>query len=188
MITPEEKMHEEPWVVEGEGFSSRIGGKLLAHCFVVMFLGFIGGFVWLIALADNVLHIVPLPSFDINVPDEKELLRNAHTGPIMNSMYVMVMVLLSKRLSFSVRQAKWFFYWAIVLLWGNTIGYSAAVYAPERGLRPKGDWPNLLSYGTFYLAVIGAVITTGICLKQAVGLAKQPVSTPVDVASSGKSG
>ena len=168
---------EEPWVVEGEGFSSRIGGKLLVHCFLVMFFGFIGGFVWLIALADNVLHILPLPSFDIEVPDtpeQKELLRNAHTGPIMNATYVMVMVLLSKRLNFSVRQAKWFFYAAIVTLWGNTIGYSAAVYAPERGLQPVGGWQNLLSYGTFYLAVVGAVITTGICLKQAIGLAKAP--------------
>ncbi len=168
---------EEPWVVEGEGFSSRIGGKLLVHCFVVMFLGFIGGFVWLIALADNVLHLFPIPSLDIEVPDtpeQKELLRNAHTGPIMNSTYVMVMVLLSKRLNFSMRQAKWFFYAAIVTLWGNTIGYSFAVYAPERGLQPVGDWQNLISYFTFYAAVVGAVITTGLCLKQAIGLAKAP--------------
>ena len=165
----------EEWVVEGEGFSARVAGKLLTHCFIVMFLGFIGGFVWLIALADNVLHLFPLPSFDIEVPDspeQKELLRNAHTGPIMNSTYVMVMVLLSKRLNFSARQAKWFFYAAIVTLWGNTIGYSFAVYAPERGLQPVGDWQNLISYFTFYAAVVGAVITTGLCLKQAIGLAK----------------
>ena len=177
-MTATQNPAEEEWVVEGEGFSKRIGGKLLTHCFIVMFLGFIGGFVWLIALADNVLHLFPLPSFDIDVPDspqEKELLRNAHTGPIMNSTYVMVMVLLSKRLDFSARQAKWFFYAAIVTLWGNTIGYSAAVYAPERGLQPIGDWPNLLAYGTFYAAVVGAVITTGLCLKQAIGLAKGTV-------------
>ena len=65
-----------------------------------------------------------------------ELLRNAHVGPLMNSMYVMAMVLLSPRLRFSVRQAQWFYYAAIVMLWGNAIGYSAAVYAPERGLHP----------------------------------------------------
>ena len=97
---------------------------------------------------------------------QKELLRNAHTGPIMNSVYVMAMVALSPR------QAKWLYYWAIIMLWGNTIGYSTAVYAPERGLQPVVEWPNIVSYGTFYIAVVAAVITTGICLKGALTVAK----------------
>ena len=165
-------MYKESWIAPGQGFSSRIGAKLLIHCFIVMFLGFIGGFVWLIALADNILHILPLPRFEIIVPDQKELLRNAHTGPIMNSMYVMVMVALSPRLDFSVLQAKWVYYGAIAMLWGNMIGYSAAVFAPERGLQPIGDWPNLLSYATFYIAVVGATITTGIFLRNAILIAR----------------
>ncbi len=166
-------MHQEPWVVAGQGFSSRISGRLLAHCFVMMFLGFAGGFVWLIALADNVFHILPLPRIEIVVPDQKELLRNAHTGPLMNAMYVMAMVALSSRVNFSVRQAKWVYYSAIVMLWGNLIGYSAAVYAPERGLQPVGDWPNLLSYAAFYAAVVGATIATAIFLNNALREARR---------------
>jgi len=143
----------------------------------MMFLGFMGGFVWLIHLAENVFHILPLPRFEINVPDQKELLRNAHVGPMMNSMYVMAIVALSGRLNFSVLQAKWVYYWAILLLWGNMIGYSTAVYAPERGLQPIGDWPNLVSYATFYIAVVGAVITTGISLTNAIRAARnRPLS------------
>ncbi len=165
-------MYQEPWIKEGHGFSNRISGILLTHCFIIVFLGFFGGFAWLIALADNVFHILPFPRFEIIVPDQKELLRNAHTGPIMNAMYVMAMVVLSPRLNFSVLQAKWMYYWAIILLWGNMIGYSAAVYAPERGLQPIGDWPNLLSYAAFYSAVIGATITTGICLNNAIRAAR----------------
>jgi hypothetical protein len=161
-------MSQESWVIAGKGFSDRISGKLLTHCFIMMFLGFMGGFVWLIALAGNVFHIVPLPRFEIIVPDQRELLRNVHVGTILNSIYVMAMVALSGRLNFSVRQAKWVYYWAIVLLWGNMIGYSTAVYAPERGLQPIGDWPNLVSYGTFYIAVVAATITTGICLYSAI--------------------
>lgn len=161
-------MYQEPWVVVGQGFSNRISGKLLVHCFIMMFLGFMGGFVWLIALADNIFHILPLPRLEVIVPDQKELLRNAHTGPMMNAMYVMAIVVMSNRLNFSVVQAKWVYYWAIILLWGNMIGYSAAVYAPERGLQPIGDWPNLISYAAFYSAVIGAVVTTGICLNNAI--------------------
>jgi len=160
------------WVSDGHGLSSRAGGRLMVHAFVGMFFGFVGGFVWLIQLADNVFHILPLPKFEINVPDEPELLRNAHTGTIMNAVYVMVMLSLSQRLRFSARQAKWFFWGSVVMLWGNIIGYSAAVYAPERGLQPVGDWPNLLSYATFYAAVVGATIATGICLKSAVSVAK----------------
>ena len=165
-------MKQETWVVAGKGFSDRISARLLTHCFIMMFLGFVGGFVWLIALAGNVFHIVPLPRFEIIVPDQKELLRNVHVGTILNSIYVMAIVGLSARLNFSVRQAKWVYYWAIVLLWGNMIGYSTAVYAPERGLQPIGDWPNLVSYGTFYIAVVAATITTGICLYNAVRIGR----------------
>lgn len=163
---------DDMWVSEGLGLSSRAGGRLLVHCFIVMFLGFIGGFVWLVQLAEGVFHILPLPKFNIDVPDESELLRNAHTGPIMNSIYVMVIVLLSQRLKFTARQAKWLFWGSVVTLWGNTIGYSAAVYAPERGLQPTAGFANLLSYGTFYVAVVGVTIATGICLKSAISVAK----------------
>lgn len=159
---------------EDSGFSRPIAGKLLTHCFIAMFLGFIGGFVWLIALADNVFHILPLPRIDIQVPDQKELLRNAHTGTIANSMYVMAMVALSPWLRFSERQAKWVYYWAIIMLWGNVIGYSTAVFTPSRGIQPifENDIANLISYFTFYAAVVGAVITTGICLNNAIRAAR----------------
>ncbi len=161
-------MHNETWVINGGGLTNRISGRLLAHCFLMMFFGFFGGFAWLIALADNVFHILPFPRFEIPVPDQKELLRNTHTGPLMNAMYVMAVVLLSPILKFSVRQAKWVYYGAIVTLWGNLIGYSTAVYAPERGLQPVGDWVNLVSYATFYVAVVGVTILTGICLTNAL--------------------
>lgn len=165
-------MYKEAWVVEGRGFSNRVGGKLLVHCFIMMFLGFCGGFVWLIQLAENVFHILPLPRIEVVVPDQGELLRNVHVGTMMNAMYVMAIVLLSPRLNFSALQAKWVYYAAIATLWGNMIGYSTAVYAPERGLQPIGDWPNLVSYATFYTAVVGVVIFTGISLFNAVRAAR----------------
>lgn len=161
-------MTRELWVNQGQGFSNRIAARLLVHCFIMMFVGFMGGFVWLINLADNVFHILPLPRMELIVPEQGELLRNAHVGPIVNAMLVMAMVVLSPRLNFSVLQAKWMYCWAIILLWGNTIGYSAAVFAPERGLQPIGDWPNLVSYAAFYAAVVGATITSGICLNNAI--------------------
>lgn len=161
-------MNHEAWIVPGQGFSNRISGKILVHCFVMMFLGFFGGFAWLISLADNVFHILPMPRMEINIPDQKELLRNAHTGPLMNAMYVMAIVLLSSRLNFSEKQAKWVYYSVIITLWGNLIGYVFAIYAPERGLQPIGDWPNLVSYAAFYSAVVGATIATGMCLFNAI--------------------
>ena len=165
-------MYKEPWVIDGHGFSKRVAGKLLIHCFIMMFMGFFGGFVWLIHLADNVFHILPLPRIEILVPDQGELLRNTHVGPMMNAIYVMAIVLLSSRLNFSALQAKWVYYAAIATLWGNMIGYSTAVYAPQRGLQPIGDWPNLVSYATFYIAVVGVVIFTGICLLNAIRAAR----------------
>lgn len=165
-------MHNQLWVKASGGFTDQVNGKLLVHCFVMMFLGFFGGFAWLISLADNVFHILPMPRMEIPVPDQKELLRNTHTGPIMNAMYVMTVVLLSPILKFTARQATWVYYAAIVTLWGNALGYSAAVYAPERGLQPIGDWPNLLSYASFYVAVVGVTTFTAICLHSALRLAR----------------
>lgn len=161
-------MQNETWVIDGGGLTQRISGKLLTHCLIIVFFGLFGGFVWLIALADNVFHILPLPRMEIPVPDRSELLRNAHTGPIMNAVYMMAVVLMSPILKFSARQAKWVYYGAIVTLWGNTIGYSTAVFAPERGLQPVGDWVNLVSYGTFYSAVVGVTIVSAICLTNAI--------------------
>lgn len=171
MIDDKQLTDEDAWLTEGEGLSRRAGGRMMVHCFIMMFFGFMGGFVWLIDLADGVLHILPAPRLEVDVPDQTELLRNTHTGPIMNSVFAMAMLLLTTRLRFSLRQAKWWYYGTVVMLWGNAIGYVAAVYSPERGLQPKGDWPNLLSYGTFYSAVVGASIATGICLKSAVDVA-----------------
>jgi len=164
------------WVSDERGFSRSIGGRLLVHCFIAMFLGFIGGFVWLIALADNVFHILPLPRMEIDVPVRKELLRNAHTGTLMNAMYVMAIVALSPWLRFTARQAKWVYYGALFMLWGNIIGYSTAVFTPHRGIQPifEDDIINLVSYFTFYSAVIGSVIATGICLNNAVRAARTP--------------
>lgn len=34
----ERSMSQERWVVAGKGFSDRISGKLLTHCFIMMFL------------------------------------------------------------------------------------------------------------------------------------------------------
>lgn len=165
-------MFSRSWVDEGRGFSREVEAKLLIHCFVMMFLGFTGGFVWLIHLAENVLHILPLPRLEIPVSDRGELLRNAHTGPMMNAMYAMTIVLLSPRLALSARQAQTAYYAVIVTLWGNLIGYSTAVYAPERGLQPIGDWTNLVSYASFYVAVVGVVIATGIYLFNALQIAR----------------
>ena len=166
-------MVQEQWVIDGQGFTKRIGAILLCHCFIMMFMGFTGGFVWLVHLADNVFHILPLPRMEIDAPERGELLRNVHTGPMMNALYAMAIVLLSPRLDFSARQAKWVYYGVIVTLWGNLIGYTAAVFAPERGLQPVGDWPNLLSYATFYAAVVGVVIVTGIGLFNAIRLSRR---------------
>ena len=83
------------------------------------------------------------------------------------------MVSLSSLVNFSVRQSKWVYYSAIVMLWCKLIGYSAAVYAPERGLQPVGGWPNLLSYAAFYAAVVGATIATAIFLNNALREARR---------------
>ena len=141
--------------------SQRQKSILLMHGFITIIIGFFGGFAWLISMA-GYLELWPLPALDLTVPATKELWRNAHTGPINNGMLVILVVAVSPLLKISSKAAKWMTYGAIAMLWGNTIGYSTGPYTTNRGLTPSGDFINILCYGSFYVAVIGAFILVGL--------------------------
>lgn len=136
---------------------------LLIHGFITIIIGFFGGFAWLIALAGH-LQLWPLPALDLSIPATKELWRNAHTGPINNGMLVILVVAISPLLKLTPKSSTIMKYGAIAMLWGNTIGYSTGPYTTNRGLTPSGDLINIICYGSFYIAVIGAFILVGFCI------------------------
>lgn len=143
------------------GLSNQQRAKLTFHAGLVILVGSFAGFAWLISLG-GYLELWPLPVIELSVPDEKELWRNAHLGPIVHGMLVILVAAISPMLKLTNREAKTLVIAGLVEVWGNAIGFSAAPYTTNRGLTSDGPFINKLSYFTFYPAVVGALIV--VCL------------------------
>ncbi len=71
------------------GLCQKQRAKMIFHSGLVILIGSFAGFAWLIALG-GYLQLWPLPPMEIPVPDQKELWRNAHLGPIVHGMLVIL--------------------------------------------------------------------------------------------------
>ena len=74
--------------------------SLVCHGMMVVLFGFFGGMAWIMVLGEH-LHLWPLPPIEANLPDTKELWRNAHTGPITNGIFAIAIAGISPLLALS---------------------------------------------------------------------------------------
>ena len=145
------------------GLSTKQRATMIFHAAVVIFIGSFAGFAWLIALA-GYLELWPLPPIELSVPDQKELWRNAHVGPIVHGMLVVLAAAIGSLLTLTKKESKILVIAGLVEVWGNAIGFSVAPYTTNRGLSPDGIFLNKLSYFTFYPAVVGALIVVALII------------------------
>lgn len=143
--------------IQYPGLSKKQRATMIFHSSIVILIGSFAGFAWLISLG-GYLELWPLPPMEISVPDQKELWRNAHLGPIVHGMLVVLAAALGSLLKLTKKEAKILVIAGLVEVWGNAVGFSAAPYTTNRGLTPDGPFINLLAYFTFYPAVVGALI------------------------------
>lgn len=139
------------------GLSKKQRATMSFHAFLVIIIGATAGFAWLISLA-GYLQFWPLPPMDISVPDEREAWRNAHMGPIVHGMLIVLIASISSFLTLTKKESVIMVIASIVEVWGNAIGFQTAPFTSNRGLTPTGSFINILSYGTFYIAVVAAFI------------------------------
>lgn len=139
------------------GLSKKQRATMSFHAFVVILIGSTAGFAWLISLA-GVLQLWPLPPMEISVPDQKELWRNAHVGPIVHGMLVVLVAAISPLLRLTKKEASILVIAGLVEVWGNALGFSAAPFTTNRGLTPDGAFINHFAYFTFYPAVVAALV------------------------------
>lgn len=139
------------------GLSKQQRATMVFHSSLVILIGSFAGFAWLIALA-GYLQLWPLPPMEIPVPDQKELWRNAHLGPIVHGMLVVLAASLGALLKLTSKEAKILVIAGLIEVWGNALGFSAAPYTTNRGLTPDGPFINLFAYFTFYPAVVAALV------------------------------
>lgn len=147
--------------------------SLVCHGMMVVLFGFFGGMAWIMVLGEH-LHLWPLPPIEANLPDTKELWRNAHTGPITNGIFAIAIAGIGPLLSLSKKSARALHISAIVMIWFNTIGYQVSPFTTNRGLNPTGGVIDSLCYFSFYIAVFGAFVTVIISLMGAYKTMKTP--------------
>jgi len=139
------------------GLTKKQRATMSFHAFIVILIGSTAGFAWLISLG-GYLELWPLPPIEISVPDQKELWRNAHVGPIVHGMLVVLVASLSPLLKLTKKEAKILVIAGLVEVWGNALGFSTAPFTSNRGLTPDGSFINQFAYFTFYPAVVAALV------------------------------
>lgn len=133
---------------------------LVFHGLIVIFLGLIGGMGWVIVLGDY-LQLWPLPPIELSLPDQKELWRNAHLGPIINGILALALAAVCPYIQLSRKMNTALYSGIIIMIWFNTMGYSVAPYTTNRGLNSSGGLVNALSYFPFYIAALSAFFVVG---------------------------
>ena len=139
------------------GLTKKQKATMSFHAFLVIIIGSTAGFAWLISLADY-LQLWPLPPMEISVPDEKEAWRNAHMGPIVHGMLMILIASISSFLKLTSKESRVMVVAAIIEVWGNAFGFQTAPFTTNRGLTPTGPFIDVFSYGTFYIAVVAAFV------------------------------
>ncbi len=137
--------------------------SLVFHGMLVILFGFFGGMAWLIVLGEY-LQLWPLPAIEADLPQTKELWRNAHTGPITNGILAIAIAGVSPLFTLSKKTARWLQASVIIMIWFNTMGYQMSPFTTNRGLNTSGGFIDALCYFSFYIAVFGAFVAVIISL------------------------
>lgn len=150
-------MNEQSIKENYPGLSKKQRATMTFSGFLVILMGSMAGFAWILAIGEN-LELWPLPPIELAVPDEKELWRNAHMGPIIHGMLVILIAAVASLLKLTSKEAKVMVIAAIIENWGNVFGFQSAPFTSNRGFNPEGSFINIFSYSTFYIAIVAALV------------------------------
>lgn len=139
------------------GLTKKQRATMSFHALLVIIIGATAGFAWLISIA-GYLQFWPLPAMDISVPDQREAWRNAHMGPIVHGMLIVLIAAISSLLRLTKKESVIMVIASLIEVWGNALGFQTAPFTTNRGLTPTGPFIDAFSYGTFYAAVVAAFV------------------------------
>jgi hypothetical protein len=108
--------------------------RIIQNGLGVILVGLIGGFF----LGWNVIGFIsfpPLPiQIDYPVPGTTAAWRAVHTGNVMNGVMALGLAAIFPWFDLSKRMANTISWMIAGIVWGNSVFYIAAVFAPNRGL------------------------------------------------------
>ena len=108
--------------------------RIIQHGLGIILVGLVGGFF----LGWNVIGFIsfpPLPiEIDYQIPGTTASWRAVHTGNIMNGIMALILAAILTWCDLSKRMATNISWVIIAVIWGNSIFYLSAVFAPNHGL------------------------------------------------------
>ena len=108
--------------------------RIIQNGLGVILVGLIGGFFLGWKVIGHV-SFPPLPiQFDYEVPGTPAAWRAVHTGNVMNGVMALGLAAIFPWFDLSKRLANTISWIIIGVVWGNSVFYGAAVFAPNRGL------------------------------------------------------
>jgi len=144
--------------------------SLIRHAVVALSMGLIGGAGLVVTLLGH-LELAPIiGKIEMTLPGDTQLWRNAHTGPIMNALFVMLIAALGPFFQLTAKRQLVLHNAALLMLWGNSLGYNLAPFASNRGLAWSADLTSNITYVLFFVAALSAMVV----LFQLFTAARQP--------------
>lgn len=137
---------------------------IIMHGLIVIVIGSLAGFAWVISIA-GYLELWPIPNIDFSLPNNKELWRNAHLGPISHGMLVMIIAAISPLLKLTKKESLILVYACLTEIWFNVLGFQSAPFTENRGLTTTGSFIDLFSYCTFYIAIVASCVILYLSIK-----------------------
>ncbi|MEO1655298.1 MAG: hypothetical protein AAFU64_17265 [Bacteroidota bacterium] len=108
--------------------------RIIQNGLGIILIGLIGGFF----LAWNVIEVITFPllpfTVDYQIPGRPARWRAVHSGNIMNGIMALALAYGFNYCDLSERLANRLSWTIVGVIWGNSIFYLGAVFAPNRGL------------------------------------------------------
>lgn len=129
--------------------------RLALHGLLIFLVGLLAGVFYTFSLL-GFIEIWPLlPKIDAVVPGDERAWSRAHTGTLMNAIALIALAGIGSLIHLGKQGQRWLVISALVMGWGNTLGYNSAALFGHRGLSFAENLINNLTYGFFFIAVAG---------------------------------
>ena len=144
--------------------------RIIQNGLGVILVGLIAGFF----LGWNVIGYISFPPFPIEIdyaiPGTTASWRAVHTGNIMNGIMALVLAAIFTWCDLSKRLANRLSWVIILVIWGNSIFYLAAVFAPNHGLSwgsnaaGEGNIAGIIAYIPAIIAAYALIFVISLLL------------------------
>jgi hypothetical protein len=138
--------------------------KLATHGLLVITIGLVAGLVFTAKITGG-LPMAPLgPDLRFDVPGTVAAWRGAHTGNLLNGIFVIAVVSLLRSLPVSHAQAERLFTSGAATLWGNCIFYLGAIGSPNRALSIGDNAAGaatifgIIGFAGAFIAIVGVFV------------------------------